>query len=257
LTETKSKSKFPISSAEDPNKKFEKDLENKMTPEDYFAPCYNFHSEQDKRIDVNNFSEIKSDMKNLFDKNKINKMNLPSRQSKSKPLDNNDLMVLFESSLQGMTLTQSAFDRQTEENIKFNLENEEFQKNRDLGSMDTTNESEKHKGRETFHMLRQSGTFEEEDLKQSFVSFLGSGENEIGEKEKEQVFDNFTDLIENIQFEKKMNFTKSKNSDLVNEKIPCKGKKSQHLKNWMKKRFRKEFWSFILRTLPERIVIPN
>lgn len=192
MTETKLKSKFPAPRPADAASCFDKDLSNEMTPADYFEPCFNFHSETDKRIDVKNFSKIKSDMKRLFSREKLGQMKFEPRQSKSKPLDKNDLMVLFESSLQGMALTQSAFDRQTEENIAFTLSSE--------GQGEEAGEV-----RESFQRMSESGTFEEEDLKQSFVSFLGTDKPDAADN---PTLENLPHLIENVKFEKKLNFTK-------------------------------------------------
>ena len=186
LTQTKSKSKFGNSESSETSALFDKDLHDKITPENYFKPCYNFHSANDKRIDKNNFKDIKSDVKSLFDKKHTFKID--HRKSDSKPLEKNDLMILFESSLQGQALTQSVFEKQAEENLALNIQKDEKNKKID------------------FH----EDESEEDDLKQSFVSFLGNGSEEIYEATKNTSFNKIPELIEKLKFEKKLNFTDSK-----------------------------------------------
>jgi hypothetical protein len=194
ITETKSKSKFKISNNEE-DEEFNEDLKSKVTPSNYFHPCYNFHKKTDKRIDINNFKEIKSDMKNLFDMKKIDKpQNMGDRrESKSKPLEKNDLKILLESNIQGMALTQSVFERETELNLaaRLNLENQEERASNLLEESVEDDDSNQ----------------EQDSLKQSFVSFLGTNNEENSQTTNDQTFEKIPDLLDNLKFEKKLNFT--------------------------------------------------
>ena len=192
MTKTKLKSKFnttPDSST--PN--FNEDLKNKITPPNYFKPCYNFHDTSDKRIDINNFKEIKSDMRSLFDpkklENQTNSLNL--RKSSSKPLEKNDLKILLESNLQEIGLTQSVFERETELNMA--MLDEENREARAQGFVELEEED-----------------MEEDDLRQSFVSFLGNGAEDVNDMANKDTLNKIPNLLENVKFEKKLNFTDSK-----------------------------------------------
>lgn len=185
LTKTKKKAKFAEASNQENGGNFDKSLGEGVTPENYFDACFNFHSKMDTRIDMKNFSKIKSDVRQLFGPEQESQKQTNS--SNTADLRINDLRVLVESLSQEKALSQSTFDRDMESQL--------------------SSESGLHPlSEEGFAKLSESGTRDEDDLKQSFVSFLGT-KNESGDNK--DALDQIPNLLADIKFEKKLNFSNS------------------------------------------------
>lgn len=187
LTKTKKKKRVAQPVVSEESNGFEKGLGDRVTPDHYFDACFNFHSKLDTRIDMKNFSQIKSDVRQLFGKQR----DAPAQvdPGKTQGIRMNDLSVLVESLSQEKALSQSTLDR-------------------DLRSQQTNEWPEEPPKEEGFAKLSESGTNEEDSLKQSFISFLGTGDD----KGKPEALAQLPDLLADIQFQKKLNFSHS-NSD--------------------------------------------
>lgn len=191
---------------------FGQDLGENATPSDYFSKCFNFHSENDTRINFDSFTDIdreldhllqdsynlkkNTDLKNYSKRTSINDNTNTNCHMDRNTLDKNDLILLLESDLQTKPLTQSAFPDQNIMNS--DIQFEESAKPQII--TETTDE----------RSLNVSNSDDKLSLRESFISFLGDQTKDLPDPKKEFLKKEIPELIQKAKKQKFKNFTSSK-----------------------------------------------